>query len=170
MDEYRGKTIKCVSCRCSYSFDTGKILICDVCHENYAIDIQPYTVTIKKDAYSETLKETLEAGTRVTVHIAVCQKCLDREEGKMVYEKIIRLKDRIMLTTNGGYPTSVFAEQFSRDRYGVEAVKRANAYGESLWGTIVEIEGGRYRIKGHSLMMGACDYVGSLNFLVEEIF
>ena len=79
MDEYRGKTIKCVSCGCSYSFDTGEILICDVCHKNSAIGVQPYTVTIKEDAYSETLKETLEAGTRITVHIAVCQECLDRE-------------------------------------------------------------------------------------------
>jgi hypothetical protein len=85
----------------------------------------------------------------------------------MKYDQIIKLKDRIMLTSDGEYPTSVFEKRFSRDRYGEAAVKKAHVYGESLHGTIVEIESVRYTIKGHDLMMGACEYVGSLIFLVE---
>lgn len=85
-----------------------------------------------------------------------------------MYESVIRLKDRIVITSNGEYPTSVFQSRFSPDRYGKEAINKANAYGRSLYGKLIEVDNNKYRIKGHELMMGACDYVGSLLFLVEE--
>lgn len=88
----------------------------------------------------------------------------------MKYEEIIKLKDRIILTTDGGYPTSVFKDRFSNDRYLLTAVKKANDYGDSLHGTIVEVKGGQYKIIDHYLMMGSCGYVGSLTFVVQEIF
>lgn len=80
MDEYRGKTIECVSCGCSYSFDTGEILMCEVCKKKESVKIKPYTVTIKEDTYSEIIKDILIAGTFVTVHLPICQECLEEEE------------------------------------------------------------------------------------------
>lgn len=82
---------------------------------------------------------------------------------------IIKLSDRTVITTNGDYPTSVFKERFSSDRYGSEAVKKAHEYGKTLIGTKISIEELEFKILGFDLMMGSCDYVGSLLLLVEEL-
>ena len=84
------------------------------------------------------------------------------------HAEIVTIGERIVITTNGTYPTSVFKERFSSDRYGKEAIQKAHDYAKSLWGSEIIIKGRKFRIKGHDLMMGACDYVGSLLFLVEE--
>ena len=52
---------------------------CELCKINPAPNTVPYTVTIKEDAYSETMKETLRAGTQITVHLPVCKLCMDEQ-------------------------------------------------------------------------------------------
>ena len=88
---------------------------------------------------------------------------------KLDKSDIIKLSDRTVITTNGDYPTSIFKERFSPDRYGNEAIAKAHEYGKSLIGTTVFVEELEFKMLGHELMMGACDYVGSLLLLVEEV-
>lgn len=49
---------------------------CEICEKNEATGTLPYTVTVKEDAYSETIKQTLKAGTRITVHLPMCDICI----------------------------------------------------------------------------------------------
>jgi hypothetical protein len=88
---------------------------------------------------------------------------------KLDKSDIIKLSDRTVITTNGDYPTSVFKERFSPDRYGDEAFKKANKYGRSLIGTKISVEELEFEITGFEVMVGSCDYVGSLLLLVEEL-
>jgi len=52
-------------------------MICEVCKTNETETTKPYTVTVKEDAFSETIKKTLKAGTKITVHLPICSDCDD---------------------------------------------------------------------------------------------
>ena len=54
-------------------------MICEVCKKKESTEIKPYTVTIKEDVYSETIKETLKKGTKITVHLPICGNCIVEE-------------------------------------------------------------------------------------------
>lgn len=51
--------------------------ICEVCKENEASCLKDFHMRVKESAYSETLKQTLEKGTKITVTLPLCQKCKD---------------------------------------------------------------------------------------------
>lgn len=89
-----------------------------------------------------------------------------------MYKKseIVTLQDgRTIISNEGDYPTSVFKERFSPDRYGGDATKRAREYGKSMFGTTIDIEGTEYKIIGCELMFGSVGYVGSTLFLIEKV-
>lgn len=53
---------------------------CELCKTNIASHIIPYTVRIKEDVYSEALKTTLKEGEHITVHLPMCEQCLNDKE------------------------------------------------------------------------------------------
>jgi hypothetical protein len=86
---------------------------------------------------------------------------------KFLPEDLVQLPDRTIVTS-GQYPTTVFKEQFSPDRYGKEAFKKAHKYGKGFIGKIIFVDLTAYTVTGYDIMVGSCDYVGSLLLSIEE--
>jgi len=87
---------------------------------------------------------------------------------KFKEDDLVKLPSDRTIVSFDDYPTTVFKERFSPDRYGKAAVKKAHKYGESFHGKIIFVGLTAYRVTGHDLMMGAFDYVGSLLFVIKE--